>query len=51
MGIPKSQTGEMSFLDHQKLLYEISFVIYSRRERRRAQDAIEAEAEHSGAPA
>jgi len=37
------------------LLYEISvavsFVIYRRRERRRAQDAMEAEAEHSGAPA
>ena len=37
------------------MLYEISvavsFVIYRRRERRRAREALEAEAEHSGAPA
>jgi Sec-independent protein secretion pathway component TatC len=37
------------------LLYEISvavsFVIYRRRERRRAQEALEAESEHAGAPA
>ena len=45
MGIPKTQTGEMPFLDHQK------YVIYRRCERRRAQDAMEAEAEHAGAPA